>query len=359
MGRHLNPIGGEFWYDKRILKKGSNNFNEKKLIYLDGGQSAIEFILSKINFNKNEYILMPSYLCPTILFKFTKNDINILYYEIGADLSIDINSVKTLIKKYDISALFFINYFGFYHNDESITYLRELKEEGIILVEDAVQMLWFNRLGKFIGDYVFNSYRKFLPYDGSLVLCSEYEKYVASENRYHDIVTEARTRKTEYIENNNDKEEEFLKLFNQAEKYYYKEDNVNGMDIGTQRMLNNIDFMRLKKQRLENFKYLYSNLIKFKNIKLIFSYEQIEDNIPLALPVIIGKRDIVRQELRKYHIYCPVHWDITNESWATNFPISVNLSKSILSIPIDWRYSKNDIDYFIDCFNKVLDELKE
>lgn len=359
MGRHIKPIGGEFWYDNNILDEGCNNFNETKAVYLDGGQSAIEFVLSKINLKNNEYILMPSYLCPTILYKFTKNNINVLFYEINFNLSIDIKSIEILIKKYNVKAVFFINYFGFYHNDKSITYLKMLKEDGIILVEDAVQMLWFNKLSKFIGDYIFNSYRKFFPYDGSIVLCNEFEKYNTLQDKYYDLIAEARIKKTDYIKKNIGNEEGFLTKFSEAEKHYLEQDKINGMGVKSKRMLNNIDFKWVKEQRLKNFNYLYNNLMKFENVKFIFSHEQIENNVPLALPVIIDNRDFVRRELRKYNIYCPVHWDITNENWAVNFHKSVKLSKTILSIPIDWRYNKKDIDYFIDRFSKVLSELNE
>jgi dTDP-4-amino-4,6-dideoxygalactose transaminase len=358
MGRHLMPIGGEFWYDNTIIKKGMNNFENQKTTYLDGGQSAIEFIIQKINFNKDDCVLLPSYLCPTILLKFRKYSINIRFYEINYDLSINLDSIKNNLKEHKIKALFFIDYFGFYHDNESILFLKEIKTSGVILIEDAVQMLWFKRTNKFIGHYIFNSYRKFLPYDGSIVLSKGIaEYYPFKNNKYHDFVVEARNIKTKYIKEHIGEENIFLDLFTKTKKYYYHKDSIIGIDLATKKILNNINYHKIKNQVLENFKYLYNKIIQIESIKPIFSYDNIENEIPLAFPIVVNNRDFIRLELMKYNIFCPVHWIIKNEDWSQNFPDSLELSKKILSIPIDWRYKKQDIDYFIYSLNEILGKI--
>lgn len=356
MEGHIKPIGGEFWFDNRIINNSTNNLNKVNSVLLNGGQSAIEFILQDINLIETEYVLMPSFLCPTILFKFIKRNINILYYEIKEDLSINIESVTELIEKFNVKVVFFINYFGFYHNNSTIAYLKSLKENGLILIEDAVQMLWFDRLNKFIGNYVFNSYRKFFPADGSLVLCNEPSTFNIINDEYYNLIAKARINKTEYILNDKGKEEDFLNKFQEAEEWYYRRNTINEIDIESKDFLSHVNYPLIVEQRINNYNYLYDNLSESKKAKLLFNKKQIEDNVPLALPLVINHRDFVRKELRKYNIYCPVHWDITEEVWAVNFPNSLELSKSILSIPIDWRYNENDMDYFLEKFNSVLIE---
>jgi hypothetical protein len=356
MGGHIKPIGGEFWLDNSILINGVNNFNKTDSVLLNGGQSAIEFILRDINLKKTEYILMPSYLCPTILYKFTQKDINVLFYEVNEELSINLESITELINKFNVKAVFFIDYFGFYHDDQTIAYLKKLKKNGFILIEDAVQMLWFGKLNKFIGNYVFNSYRKFFPVDGSLVLCNNSISFNTIQDEYYNLITEARINKTKYIMNDIGKEEDFLNKYQEAEEWYYKRNTINGMNIESIKFLNHVNYTLVREQRLINYNYLYDNLMELNKVKLLFDKRRIEDNVPLTLPVVINHRDYVRNELRKYNIYCPVHWDITKESWAANFSKSLELSSSILSIPIDWRYSKKDMDYFLEKFNKILIE---
>lgn len=352
----LKPLGGEFWFDNSILCNNRDNISEKNCVLLNGGQSAIEFILRDINLNQKEFILMPSYLCPTILYKFEQRNINVLFYEIEEDLSINIESITKLIEKFNVKALFFINYFGFYHNFETIAFLENLKKSGLILIEDAVQMFWFKRLKGFIGDYVFNSYRKFLPVDGSLVLCNNNLSFNETYDEYYNLITEARINKTNYILKGVGREKNFLDKFEEAEKCYYRRDTVNGMDIKSKNFLNCVNYSWIRKQRLNNYKYIYDNLRGFNKVKLLFDKSKIDDNVPLALPVSISNRDYVRKDLRKYNIYAPVHWNITEEDWAPNFPKSLKISKSILSIPIDWRYDEKDMDYFLEKFNSLLIE---
>lgn len=347
MERCIKPIGGEFWFDDGILNNDVNNFNNIDFMLLNGGQSSIEFILQDIDLKEHEYILMPSYLCPTILYKFAKKNINVVFYEIEEDLSINIKSVKELMERFNVKALFFIDYFGFYHNEETLNYFKILKENGIILIEDAVQMLWFNKLNKFIGNYVFNSYRKFFPSDGSLVLCHKSLKLNILEDDYYNLMYEARIKKTEYIKNNVGKEDDFLNKFSEAQEWYYKRDTINAMDTQSKEFLRHVNYSLVKEQMLNNYIYLYNKLKEFNNVKILFNKDRIEDNVPLAMPILISNRDFVRKELRKYNIYCAVHWDITKESFVEKFPKSIEVSKSILSIPIDWRYNEKDLDCFL------------
>lgn len=359
MEGRLKPIGGEFWFNESILNSKANNFGVEDSLLLNGGQSAIGYILQDIKLKNNEYILMPSYLCPTILYKFIEKNIKVVFYEIKEDLSINIENIKKLIKIYNVKAIFFIDYFGFYHDEENLIYLRTLKDKGVILIEDAVQMLWFKRLNKFIGNYIFNSYRKFLPADGSLILCNKDYNFGVIEDNYSKLISEARIAKTQYIKNNIGKEEEFLNKFNEAEKSYYRRKTINGIEDNSKKYLKKVNYQLIKERRLNNYNYLYEKLKELNIAKLMYDNEKIEDNVPLVLPVLIKYRDFVRKELRKYNIYCPVHWDITREKWAVNFEDSLSVSRSILSIPIDWRYDRRNMDYFLDRFSNILIKLNK
>lgn len=354
----MKPFGGEFWYDNSIMNDEVDNLSDSEALLLNGGQTAIEFIIQDINFDNNEYVLMPSYLCPEILHKFKEKNIGIIFYEINKDLSINIESIQALIENYNIRALFFINYFGFYHNDITLMYLKKLKFDGLILIEDSVQMLWFKNLDKFIGNYVFNSYRKFFPTDGSMVLCEKHIRFDELNDEYKKLIYMARKLKTDYICGRIGNEEKFLTQFAKAEALYYKRTTINGIDEESKAFLSHVDCLSVRKKRINNYNYLFDKLSKFEEATLLFKKELVEDNTPLVLPITINKRDLIRKKLKKYNIFCPVHWDITKESWAVNFTDSLELSRSILSIPIDWRYSKEDMDYFLDKFKNVLIELK-
>lgn len=357
MGRHLKPIGGEFWYDKKILSLSSANFEGSNVVYLDGGQSAIEYIVRRLNAQDGEVVLMPSYLCPEILNKFKLKKIQVEFYSINIDLSIDIESLKEKIEKFNVKAVLFIDYFGFFHSNETIKFLTELKNKNIILIEDAVQVLWFKKQDNFIGDFVFNSYRKIFPVDGSLVIDYKAEaKNILDEkeDKYKKVIHEARMLKTEYINGNNTvSEDDFLKKFELAEKMYYEKKDAGVMLLNSRNYLNKMDFDRIKEKRILNYNYLNKYFKKHKTVERVFEIDDLNGVVPLFFPIVLKNRDCIRSELRKRNIYCPVHWDITKETKLENFKASQNLSKNMLSLPIDWRYEEDDMDVLIENFEEV------
>ncbi|ACA45731.1 hypothetical protein CLD_1855 [Clostridium botulinum B1 str. Okra] len=344
----MKPIGGELWFDEIIFNDAENNFQHLNAVFLNGGQSAIQFIIEDIDFKEDEHVLMPSYLCPTILYNFQRSNIKFIFYEVNEDLSIDLKDMENKINQYKVRTVYFIDYFGFYHNDNVIDYLRKIQKTGVILVEDAVQMLWFSKQEKFIGDYVFNSYRKFLPIDGSVVLCNKSMELGETKDRYYELIHEARTKKTAYVKSNIGSEEEFLKLFAEADEAYYQRRNASGMDSKSKKLLNKVKHQQIKQLRIDNYNYLHEKLTDLNDVKVMFNKELITDNVPLTLPIMIKNRNFVRKELRKHSIYCPVHWNIENEKWASVLDKSRKVSSSILSIPIDWRYDKKDMHYILE-----------
>ncbi|OOM77938.1 TDP-4-oxo-6-deoxy-D-glucose transaminase [Clostridium puniceum] len=354
MERYLKPIGGEQWFDINLFDDKLNKFKSTEAVFLNSGQSAIRFILKDIGIRDGEYILMPSYLCPTILYSFKKLNIKYEFYKINKDLSIDLDDVKSKMNKFNIKAVFFINYFGFYHNEDTIEYLLQLKNRDIIIIEDAVQMLWFNRK-KFIGDYVFNSYRKFLPIDGSIVLCNKTKKIDFEEDNYYEKVNLARAKKTLFQNFNIGSEEEFLNLYEEAEVEYYKREKIIGMDYESKKMLSKVAYEFIHKKRKENYSYLHNLLIENKKIQIMYSKNRINDNTILGLPILIKNRDEIRRKLREVSIYCPVHWNILHEDWCNKYADSKFVSTRIITIPIDQRYDLNDMERIANIIENIDD----
>lgn len=343
MARCINLIGGEFWFQKELFNKKINNFNNEEGIFLDGGQSSLHYIYKKLNLIKDEYVIMPSYLCPSMLIGLKTLNISYDFYSINKDLSIDINSIKNLIEEKKVRAVLFINYFGFYHNKETLNYLKQLSENGILLIEDAVQMLWFKKSKNFIGDFVFNSYRKFLSIDGSVLLCKGYLEYVSTqESTYSKTISDARQLKTEFINGNFNNEEEFLKIYAKAENEYYENIIPRTMIFKNKELLNNCDERLIKCIRIENFKFLEGKLKFIKEIKPLFDSVNIID-APLGYPIFSKNRDALRNFLKKHNIFAPIHWNIKNEVWAENYKDSMFISNNILTIPIDQRYGYEDM----------------
>ncbi|MBN1067760.1 DegT/DnrJ/EryC1/StrS aminotransferase family protein [Clostridium botulinum] len=372
------PIGGEFWFEDKFQDKNIFNDIESQGVLLSGGDSAIRFILNEISFKCDEVIALPSYLCPTIAKLIDKLKIKYKFYNINEDLSIDVESIENLISKYNIKAVFFIDYFGFYHSESIRKFLRSLKSRNILLIEDAVQKFWIKWQDKFIGDYVFNSYRKFLPIDGSLVLCNkdkslnnikasnknnrlnefkrinESLKYIEANDDYFQFMEKARNVKTKFILEEIGNENEYLNLFDRAHKAYYERKDIFKINSKNKNYLNYFPGNKLLKKRNENYKYLFKNLKNIKEITFLNHSENLYDNTPLVFPILIENRDYIKKQLMKLNIYIPVHWDLSNEVWINEFKESLSISKRILSLQIDWRYEIQDMDVLINSLKDIL-----
>ena len=343
-------IGGEYYYSPTMLFKKKkfdiNNYLKKKypekfFCFTGGGYYSIFKIIKEIGFKNYQEILLPSYLCPTILIPFRKRNIKYKFFKVKKNLEIDIEDLESKITK-NTKAVFFINYFGFPPKEKEILFLKELKSKKIILIEDCVQSFFSNI--ELIGDYAFNSFRKFLPIDGSVIITDNiinkscksksftkyfFLKYIGQQLRRLSIDFKIL-----------DLSKIFLKLFNMANKNYYLHSDVK-FNWWNKLLLSKFDINLIKKQRLSNYKYLLNN---FKNIAF---YKNIYDNIvPLGFPVLIGKnRDFIKNKLIDNNIFCPVHWNLSNEISKNKYFDSWYLSANIMTFPINENVTENEIIY--------------
>jgi len=342
----LKPIGGEQWFDLNLFRSDANNFLNADFTFLSGGQSSLNFILKQLDLKEGEVILLPAYLCPTIVWNLQRNKAKYRFYRIKQDLTIDLEDLEAKISEHNPRAVLFINYFGVYHGGETLEYMSSLKNKGIALIEDAVQMLWFSRQ-YFIGDYVFNSFRKFLPIDGSLVISEAKGEFGEVIDEYYEHMNMARLKITAYVKYGLGTAEDFVKLYLMAEEDYGKTTEVKGMAEISRDLLNKVDVKGIGEARRRNFAYLEARLAECGCIKPLFKKEDLGGNIPIGYPVLIENRDSIKSALRSRAIYCPAHWPILGEPWVGAFPESMELAKKILTLPIDQRYDEDDMDRLI------------
>jgi dTDP-4-amino-4,6-dideoxygalactose transaminase len=353
-GYHV-PIGGEFWFSEDIL----NYHNEQATnegVLLDGGISAINIIIKEIALTKQQVLLIPKYICPTIVQSLQKSNIQIVFYRIKKDFTIDMQDIYHKMKQYPVKALLFINYFGFFHSDQEKASLRALKQEGVILIEDSVQMMWIDKKKDFIGDYVFNSFRKFVPYDGSFVIGLDRNILDVEDlcethkiTQYDILMKKARAVKTDYIHDHSGNEADYLELFEAAHKAYYEKMNVQVIAEHNRQEIIKLDIDKIRKITKQNYSYLYNRLKECSKIMCLFSINELTDNIPVTFPILVEDRDKIRDEIRKHGVYCPVHWDIRHEGWVKEHSPEFELANTVLGLPIDWRYTEQDMEYVAHC----------
>lgn len=339
-------IGGEFWYDDNLFNKKRTPFKEDTY-FLSGGRASLQIICEYLLTKGINRILLPSYMCPSILNCFQKNNFNFDFFRIYRDFKIDLTDLRKKAEKY--KAILFINYFGMGITEEEENTLNELQGNGNIIIQDNVQGLFCN---KKIGSFVFNSFRKFVPFDGSM-LYSTYElsgyidQYNQMGKKRKDIIHEARELKRRFIVNNIGDETKYLRLFEKAEKLCDDGSEIVG-DDEERVILESIDWEKLSIKRNSNYVYLKSRIQGEEGIDVVFS--KINDGIiPLGMPVYIKKnRDFVKAALMECNIFLPVHWDIRFNEFLNKNDEAVSISNQILTLVIDQRYGIEDMEFMVE-----------
>jgi hypothetical protein len=105
-----------------------------------------------------------------------------------------------------------------------------------------------------------------------------------------------------------------------------------------------------RQQRATNARRLVDNLAVQQDIKCLFTAWS-EGAVPFVVPLLFdsrNERDVYQSQLQQENIYCPVHWVCQTEDLH-----ALELSEKILSLPIDQRYTEEDMDRISNAILKV------
>jgi Predicted pyridoxal phosphate-dependent enzyme apparently involved in regulation of cell wall biogenesis len=271
--------------------------------------------------------LLPDFLCQVVPDTLTVDNVSYSYYRIRPDLTIDWDSVKK--QQYDV--LYIINYFGARHR--SIT---EHIADNTIVIEDNVFLPVVEPTADYKKWIGFNSFRKIsCMADGSIVRSTVKldDSLINTELAgFQELKYRAKQLKYEYIHDGSHTEEEYLRLFQEAEGLIDRQNEIYRMsDTSLQLLLRfyrNLD--REYSVRKANFSTLKNELGSY-GIKFDPEY-------PNLFPMLVEQRDELRSYLCERNIFLPVHWPPV--CGADN-----PLTGRILSIPVDSRYTTDDMLY--------------
>ena len=346
-----SEIGGEFYLDSLNLDKSANQFVDLlkgfEFEFLVSGRSAISYVINQTG-GKN--VLLPSYICQSVIDAFEQKSFNIDFYDINKDLTINMQDFeKKCNDKIDI--VYFINYYGqIQPNDVLLEIKKQSKLKNFVIIEDTTHSL-FNEI-KTIGDYCIASLRKWsaLP-DGAVVYADteNFKKSLIKDTGCHfsTLRLTAMILKSVYLKNDIQKSEDYRQLFSDAEKIIEQSYEQTEITKLSKKILESIDIKTLIEIRKQNYNYLEKNL---KNKIISPVLEKNSDNCKLFFPVYIKNRDGFQKYLGENKIYCPIHWPIDDDR-LLQFKNIDYISKNIISIPIDQRYNEDDMKFVCNILN--------
>lgn len=331
-------IGGEFSISPLTIleTKESNNSNKKRIedncYYYSSGRGALFQILKylKNHFDIKE-ILLPNYLCNTVLVPITKIGLSYSFYPLDESLEIEQNVFFKLYSKSSVVLL--VNYFGLQELSNQIKFIRDFAPNAIIIEDDVMAYFEFKKELNGV-DFKYTSLRKtFAIPDGGIVKTNHKLPVVDKNNTYGQYKATAAMMKS--MRETFFDDSVYLDISKIGNTLINDELDF-GMSSIAMKLYKEVDEYLVIKRRKENATFLSSELRKI-GISPILPLSM--DKVPLFLPVRLNNRDEIRNKLFKNQIFCPIHWNdcCISKKYNSNIP------NTELSLVIDQRYEEKDM----------------
>ena len=128
---------------------------------------------------------------------------------------------------------------------------------------------------------------------------------------------------------------------NDAELDNYPVEEISGL---TRALMGNIDYVKVKNRRIENFNYLKNNL------PTLFPISMESTDVPLVYPLLMENGSELREKLIENKVFCARYWpnvlDDTDEKTWESF-----MTRNIVAIPIDQRYGISEMKRIVNIIN--------
>jgi selenocysteine lyase/cysteine desulfurase len=338
-------VGGEFYYDGCWITQTHTSLFDG-MHFLNGGQACLKVISDLLLAQGITTVLLPAYLCPTIVKTFERNGIACDFYQVNRDLSLDLDDVAQKIEGHRV--FYFINYFGFPSSPSVRFFIQNLQKHGILVIEDNAQAGFVENP---IGDFIFNSMRKLVPYDGGYLstkfdVTPVLQKFEGRINHRLPLIRDYRQRLYGYLFKDEDERTALSEIFLQAE-HYYETDGVVLGDEGERNAIEHLDWQAIRQIRRENYSYLLDLIQTIPEIEVIHPALP-EEIMPMGMPVYLNRvdRDRVHESLGEAGIGLLVHWSEINQHPLTRQNVqAVDMTDHMLTLAIDQRTSKKQLEY--------------
>ena len=307
-----DAIGGYFGLE---LRQGEHYHRDA--IRLNTGRNCFEYILRARGY---KHVWLPYYMCEVLLEPLHKLHIPHSFYSINEQLE-----PTTLPSLQAEEAFLYTNYYGL----KQTCVERLAAHYGKQLIIDNAQAFYAIPLS---GIDTFYTARKFFGVpDGAYLYTDAYLDIDIPQDESLGRMSHLLKRIEQGAENG-------------FADYHQHEENLCNQQIKrmsriTERLLENIDYKAVAKQRRENYQKIEQALQASNRLILSMS----EDAVPMVYPYWIPNGAEFRQSLQQQRIYTATYWP--NVIQLNSPTLEQNLSTNLLPLPIDQRYNKKEIEY--------------
>ena len=358
----MREIGGDFCFtDLRWRVESQSAYSclaarwghEARLSMYSSGRAAYYAILRHIvaEAGHSQKVLLPSYLCHTMLEPVRATELEAVFYKVQADLSIDRDDLTRLMRT-GPSVIVICDYFGFHGSRQVLDDPHLPVTDDHFVLYDATHSAldpepWRSAVWK--PDVCVVSLRKMLPVvDGAFAIWPSRRSMPELESsatlsESASLRSVAMLLKASYLLHGQGDKNVYLSMYHRSESLVDEEyQQTRGMSALSRSMLEHVDFIKARTSRRANYLRLLEMLDNVEDVRPLFPVLP-DDVYPLGFPVVADCRDELRTYLAQNSIYCPIHWALPGDIPADEFPESHALSQRILTIPCDQRYTASDM----------------
>ena len=288
-----------------------------QMLYEDGiklncGRNALSYLIKT---KKIEKIWMPKFMCDSCDKVLLDNRVKVEYYSIG-------NDFRPIIEEREKDWLYIVNFYAQLSND----YLSSLGDKIIV---DNAQAYFQSPIPEI--DTIYTCRKFFGVPDGAILYTDKkldnipqdesFERMRFLLGRFERTASEFYA---EYVANN----------------HFFENEPIKKMSKLTENLLHGINYEKTKNIRTENFKCLHSSFEPINKLKL---------KVPegaFMYPLYIDDGEEIRRKLQAQKIFVPTLWPSVFSICDEN-ELEYNMAKNILPLPVDQRYSIDDMEYMV------------
>lgn len=319
--------GGYLPLEGQIGNDFFSKYGEQYILRTNSGKAAIFYALRQLSIKK---IYVPYYFCHSVYEMICYTGIEVSQYYLDENLCPKLEKIEK------DAGIILVNYYG-------------MMNERILELINHYQNIILDQTHSFFSapvfrEDIFNVYscRKFIGVpDGGYLIgqnlrinAVELDECQISEHFLYLVKSREQGTNSSYQEKL--KSDQFFK------------ENFGKMSEISRCMLSTVDYSFISERRMENYNIMHGLLKEFNGLKLGECTE------PLYLYPFLAKRNI-KSKLIERKIFVPTIWRelITSEFEGT---LEYELSDKTVFLPIDQRYTREDIEYIAKTVIEILTE---
>lgn len=331
--KERKAFGGCNSLELPIKKYTDTRFHVANSIALNSEYTALWYVLK---IKKIKRLWMPHYMASAWKRAIQELDVEICYYYLTEELSPCFRDLKDLSLG---DAVMLVDYFGVCTSlmKDWAEKVRSMVKDDLCIIIDA-SMAYFTEPMQSADVFTIYSCRKFFGVpDGAYLINCDMEKYpvLQLEKNIAHLAADAQLLALELGET------AAYKAMQTNEQELIKQKKY--MSRLTEKFMETLVISEVQQRRMRNYKKLECMLNQFQELKLINNKEEI--NSPQCYPLLVHAD--IRNELILEKIFVPQMWrrHLGKEYVGT---MEQSLATYLLCLPIDQRYSKEDMRNIAD-----------